>query len=225
MRKNDRATEMKEAKQITTVVAIAALSAATAQARVVNGGFASTFGRAPIAENATWNDVRTRVEANPMAICQSVSDRVSYAPDRSHADEWRDGSDTWKRRAGDCEDIAQCVKEICDEKGIPADVYVFGSRTTGRGHAVTVGNWNGRMWMSSNGDYTEVSSISEVRKLVAQRNGWTSQDLETYRVKDTRLARGSMHGLERVSSAESRFVPTQGFVKPPGFIRPTGFNR
>ncbi len=226
--KNERhiqSAPMKATKQIISLLAITVLATSCAQARVAGGSFVSSFSSAPRPEDAAWHEVPARVDGNPKAICQTVNRRVSYAPDRGYQDEWQKGSVTWKRRSGDCEDMAQCVKEICDKKGVPADVYVFGSRATGRGHAVAIGNWKGALWMSSNGSYGEVTSVGDARQQVARRHGWASQGLETYRVRDPQLARGSMHGLEQVSSAEIRFVQPQTFVKPQGFVRPSGFVR
>lgn len=124
----------------------------------------------------TW-DTTARTARDPEAICGAVRSRVKYAADTVPEDEWREGHQTWERRAGDCDDFAVCVDTMCKEKGEASSLYVVASKTTGAAHAVVIGNSNGRMWMSSNGAYENVNSLEDAKDKIARQNGWYTSDV------------------------------------------------
>jgi predicted transglutaminase-like cysteine proteinase len=115
-------------------------------------------------------DVDTAVEAasTPKEFCRILADNVKYQADTLPNHEWKLPDVTWADGWGDCEDFALCVKRFCDRKGIVADVRVYRDTTTGKAHAVAVGEWGGGKWMSSNGSYVEVTSDPDVRDAMAR---------------------------------------------------------
>lgn len=122
--------------------------------------FQRTFGR------TEWSEVG-HAYATPREICRLVEQNISYRTEDN--DTWSTAAETWARGKGDCEDMAICVQELCKLSGMTSKVHLYFPATGGReGHAVLVGEWNGKMWFSSNGSYEEVSSEKEVRQRVAK---------------------------------------------------------
>lgn len=118
----------------------------------------------------TW-DVVTYTAREPDNICSAVRQRVKYAQDLAPEDEWKEARDTWNTGRGDCEDFAVVVRTLCEEQAIKADVYCF-YPSGGTGHAVTIGEWQGQLWMSSNGSFETVHSIEDAKQRIAARHGW-----------------------------------------------------
>jgi predicted transglutaminase-like cysteine proteinase len=108
---------------------------------------------------------------NPRSVCATVKRHVRYSRDTSPEEEWKDAEDTWSEGTGDCEDFAVLVKQRCRQRGVTAEVYSF-YPPKGSGHAVVIGEWKGRLWMSSNGSFVEISSIEDASCRVAQSQGW-----------------------------------------------------
>ena len=115
----------------------------------------------------------------PQDICRAVRNRVRYTSDTG--DTWQSAGDTWARRAGDCEDFAIAVRDLCRAKGIQADVHVFYSKTRNAGHAVTIGRSADGLWMSSNGSFERVTSLADARNTITRRHGWTGEKLAQYK--------------------------------------------
>jgi len=115
--------------------------------------------------------------ADPEAICQQVSAYVQYATDTKPEDEWREPEQTLKAGRGDCEDFASCVQAACTAKGISTKVYVMTSKVNKRAHAVTISDEGGRMWMSTNGTYEAVLSMSDAKDRICRRMGWWYDDV------------------------------------------------
>lgn len=132
----------------------------------------------------TWQDVLRRSD-NPSHICAAVRHHITYKPDMETADEWLGGRKTWAAQQGDCEDFAACVKELCAAKGFHADMYVFTSKTQSKSHAATIGHWNGKMWMSSNGSFEYIASLSVAQESVASEMGWQTNDVVFRKVVDS----------------------------------------
>lgn len=123
---------------------------------------------------------------HPQAICEAVRARVRYTPDE--ADHWQTGAETWNRKAGDCEDFAATVRELCLVRGFDAQMFIFQSKASNEAHAVVIGKWNGTLWMSSNGDYRVVGSVAEAREIVNRESHWNDIQLMTYRVSGQSLS-------------------------------------
>jgi hypothetical protein len=117
----------------------------------------------------TWTEVKTVVES-PKDISRRVKTRISYKADTQ--DEMKSGSKTWTDRMGDCEDYAECVAELCHDKGFDARVEVYFEDNNSKAHAVAMGNYKGRLWISSNGSFQFVSNEAEAIRVVAQEMGW-----------------------------------------------------
>jgi predicted transglutaminase-like cysteine proteinase len=129
----------------------------------------------------SWDDAASQ-SSSPEEISKAVMSRIEYSSDRFKEDEWRSGKDTWARGAGDCEDYAAAVKELCAEKGYEADLFVVRSKDVGEAHAITMGKRNGRIWVSSNGSYSEHQSIFDAKQELVRDLGWYAPDTEMVKV-------------------------------------------
>ena len=119
-----------------------------------------TFGSKP------WSEV-TRAYDTPREICRVIERNIRYVNDK--ADQWSYPEETWNRGKGDCEDIAICIQTLCEMSGLPASVHLYFPAGAGKeGHAVLVGEWNGKTWFSSNGSYEEAASEQDVKRRVAR---------------------------------------------------------
>ena len=116
----------------------------------------------------------------PVDICATVRNRIRYA--RELGDNWQSANETWMLRTGDCEDFAIVVRDLCRAKGIAADVYAFHSKAHDIGHAVTIGSSSGGMWMSSNGSFQRVRSISDARSTIARSLHWNPEEVSGCKV-------------------------------------------
>lgn len=123
----------------------------------------------------TWESV-TYVPRDPRSICSAVKRRVMFVRDRGPTDDWKSAQDTWSEKAGDCEDFAVLVQRLCEKGNIRSAVYCF-YPPTGSGHAVTLGEWRGQRWMSSNGSFTEVRSINDAKRKIAHSQGWAAHSV------------------------------------------------
>ena len=112
-------------------------------------------------------------------ICRAIRNRVRYTSDSG--DTWQSAGDTWARRAGDCEDFAIAVRDLCRAKGIAADVHVFYPKTRKAGHAVTIGRSSDGLWMSSNGSFERVASVTDARNIIKRRHGWSGETVAGYK--------------------------------------------
>lgn len=123
----------------------------------------------------TWDEIQA-VEQTPKEISQAVRRQVRYREDVG--EEWAAGSVTWKRAAGDCEDMAQCVIELCQARGYDASMYILYPEGSLEAHAVAIGMQNEKpKWMSSNGWYEEIDSIEEAKRIVRHEMGWKRKSI------------------------------------------------
>jgi hypothetical protein len=107
-----------------------------------------------------WEEVK-RAATTPREICRFVGTYISYRTE--DVDRWTSPDETWARGKGDCEDFATLVEQACHDAGFDACIELyFPAGRPGQGHAIAVGHWQGRMWMSDTGDYREVRSVEEV---------------------------------------------------------------
>lgn len=117
-----------------------------------------------------------REAKQPRDVCRAVARNVGYRTE--DVDRWASLQETWARGFGDCEDFASSVAILCQQLGFEAKVHLYfalGGRRDG--HAVVVGIWQGRMWMSDLGSYKEVDSIEDVKDRVARNLECDPRDL------------------------------------------------
>lgn len=136
-----------------------------------------TSARTP--RTASRNLPTTAIGNTAQDICRAVRNRVRYTSDTG--DTWQSAAVTWERQAGDCEDFAIIVRDLCRAKSIDANVHVFYSKTRNSGHAVTIGRSADGMWMSSNGSFERVTSLADARSTITRRHGWTGDTVAQYR--------------------------------------------
>ena len=117
----------------------------------------------------TWSETAA-VARSPKEICRRIRARVKYK--KELGDKWTSGKETWKRGYGDCEDFAACVSDLCRQIGLQTRIYMFYNKRSSKGHVVTIGEWRGRMWMSSNGCWATIGSVKDARDKIAASMGW-----------------------------------------------------
>lgn len=123
---------------------------------------------------------------SPQEICRAVRSHVRYVPDE--IDYWQTLEETWNRRAGDCEDFAIAVRDLCLAQGLDAEIYIFHAKNREAGHAVVIGRWNGIVWMSSNGNYRNIGNIENAQENMIREFQWHFEQVNTYRfTKEGRL--------------------------------------
>lgn len=145
----------------------------------------------------TWEEVVSEC-ASPQDVCRMVERYIRYRSEE--ADRWAEARTTWARGRGDCEDFAVCVQQLCHELGLRVSVHLYfvdGRRE--EGHAVAVGEWHGRTWMSDLGSYEEVRSMDDVRERVSRVLSCEAGDLWgaslTRENVQRRLSRSSAHAV------------------------------
>ena len=124
----------------------------------------------------TWSELLEKCQS-PRDVCSLVNRFVGYRTEE--VDRWAPATETWTNGRGDCEDFAVLIETLCNQLGFgqsTVNLY-FLSGLRDEGHAVVVGTWEGKMWMSSNGSYEEVQSIDEVKKTVARMYGCSKNEM------------------------------------------------
>lgn len=128
----------------------------------------------------TWAEVAD-IRTTPKQICSAVRHRVRYKADE--VDEWQAGEETWNKRVGDCEDFAIAITELCRKNGIDAEVMILNPKNSWEGHAVAVGIWKDRFWVSSNGWYEECASLDDVKRKIAHEFRWRNRAIDMFVAK------------------------------------------
>ncbi|MCK5849576.1 MAG: hypothetical protein KAH23_01580 [Kiritimatiellae bacterium] len=123
-----------------------------------------------------WAEVSAIVES-PSGISSQIRHHVEYREDLN--DEWTKGSSTWQRGYGDCEDFALAVKELCKLININVRILVFYPKGNQEAHAVAIGKWKGKMWISSNGWHQTVKSLEHAKQEIAKQMGWRRKTILT----------------------------------------------
>ena len=174
------------------LILLASLGLASGYAQDV----ASVTTEAPVAEKSwskkvfgreDWASIEHAYES-PREICRVVESNIRYKTEK--ADQWSAAGETWGRGAGDCEDFAIMIQKLCQISGFETKVHLYFPATGGReGHAVLVGEWNGKMWLSSNGSYVEVKSEQEVRQRVARMLSCKEKQLWGMKMNDRDVVR------------------------------------
>ena len=123
----------------------------------------------------TWEQMVVEGDT-PENICALVGKHIGYASEE--VDLWTPAEETWSKGSGDCEDFALCVLKVCQDRGYSAAIHLFYSlKDLGQGHAVVIGELDGKLWVSSNGDFEIVESIDGVKERVANALDCTPGDL------------------------------------------------
>lgn len=123
-----------------------------------------------------WEEIPSAV-SSPKDICKKVRSSIEFRTEQG--DQWASGSETWTRGWGDCEDFAACVTDLCHARGLDAKILVFTCRGSRDAHAVAMGTYNGKLWLSSNGWYTTVDDMDEAKAAVADEMGWDARRVST----------------------------------------------
>jgi hypothetical protein len=133
------------------------------------GWFARTFG------NLSWESA-VAATTSPASISWQVRRHVTY--ETIGGESFNNGRETWERRFGDCKAFAFCVADLCEAKDIVCWISVVRPKGELHGHAVTMGVWQGKLWMSSNGIYGEFKSLEAALQSLASVKGFSGKSLE-----------------------------------------------
>jgi len=120
-------------------------------------------------QKLTYKEV-IKVSDSPKDICFYVRNRVQYKEDLE--DYMKEAIVTWNSKAGDCEDFANCVVTMCKSKGFKAEIKTLFEENNYTGHAIVVGEFNGKRWMSSNGNFQYIDNNQEAQRIIARDMGW-----------------------------------------------------
>jgi predicted transglutaminase-like cysteine proteinase len=195
MSKNTEKNGGQGSKATTRIALIAALllgSASMANAQSVAAATQSEASISPSWAKRTFGSMdwteAAQSYATPREICRLVEKNVRYKTEK--VDQWATAEETWTRRFGDCEDMAVLIQELAQVSGMQSKVHLYFPPTAGKeGHAVLVGEWNGKVWFSSNGSYEEVKSEDEVRKRVAKMLSAKADKLWVMKLSERDVAR------------------------------------
>lgn len=139
-----------------------------------------TFGR------MEWAEAAAQPFSTPREICRLVEKNVRYKTES--VDVWSAAEETWADGRGDCEDFAIAIQELCRLNGMETKIHLYFPAGGGPGHAVLVGTWGDKMWLSSNGAYEEVKSEQDVRKRVARVLSVKEDKLWVMKLNDEQVA-------------------------------------
>jgi predicted transglutaminase-like cysteine proteinase len=158
------------------------VASATTESPASSKSFASKlFGQ------SDWTEIQKEY-ATPREICRLIEKNVRYTTEK--VDNWSSASETWARGRGDCEDFAILIQDLCRISGMSTKVHLYFPATGGReGHAVLVGEWNGKTWFSSNGSYEEVKSEDEVKSRVAKMLSCKAKQLYGMKLDERAVAK------------------------------------
>ena len=113
----------------------------------------------------TWEEAVSSCR-NPGDVCRMAERYIMYQAEER--DTWSTARATWQSRRGDCEDFAILINEMCRERGWDSWVELyFPSEAHAEGHAIVMGRYNGKLWISNMGSYEEIQSLGDVRTIVA----------------------------------------------------------
>jgi len=130
----------------------------------------------------TMNEV-LQVSKSPKDLCFYVHSRVDYKSDIN--DYTKPANETWNDKTGDCEDFANCILTLCESNGYPADIKIVFENNNPKAHAVVTGVFNGKHWVSSNGNFQYIVDENEIKRLVARDMGWNKRSVNMTSIEDS----------------------------------------
>lgn len=105
----------------------------------------------------------------PKEICDAVNYKLSSKTTTST--HWSTAEQIWIDGEADCKDFAICVYTACLSKGYPAEIDLYYSFGYQQGHAVVVGAYWDKLWMSSNGKFRVVDTQADIKQIMAKLLG------------------------------------------------------
>ena len=124
----------------------------------------------------SWDEIATVVRT-PKDISRRVRTQVTYVKDR--LDRKQAAERTWTSARGDCEDFAELVVALARKRGLEAWIHVFYREGRRDGHAVAMGVYKGKLWMSSNGWYQTVKDMKDAQREIAREMGWDRRAVQS----------------------------------------------
>jgi hypothetical protein len=186
------------ANKVMVIGAAAMLITAVAHAGEGEAGWwKRTFG------TLNWEEVVSAV-SSPSEVARRVRHHVDFRDDVG--DQWAEGKETWDRGYGDCEDMAAAVVAMCKRIGIDATVMVFCPTSRRAAHAVAVGKWNGKMWISSNGWYETVKSMDDAKREIAKEMGWRGLEIDIWNLSEESSTMVAGRGNKIIDSRQAMLI-------------------
>ncbi|MDA1087385.1 MAG: hypothetical protein O2901_10260 [Verrucomicrobia bacterium] len=149
----------------------------------------------------------------PQDVCRMVQRHIVYTEE--DGDTWSAADDTWDGGTGDCEDFAILAQELCLELGFEASVQLYyATAPKFTGHAVAIGSWGDKMWVSSNGTYKEFDSQEGVQKHVASILRCKQKNMFTILLADHDVQSRIKGGLEQAIAATTPATPADHVNRP-----------
>jgi len=149
----------------------------------------------------------------PQDVCRMVQRHIVYTDE--DGDTWSAADETWDRGAGDCEDFAILAQELCLELGYDASVQLYyATAPKFTGHAVAVGTWGDKMWVSSNGSYKEFDSQKGIQKHVARILRCKQKNMFSVLLADEDVQSRINGGLEQAIAATTPAAPVEDINQP-----------
>ena len=188
------------------MVAVAVLPAVAAQDETDStaprrGWFKRTFAK------PSWEQALAEC-TTPREVCRMVQRHIIHTAE--DGDTWSAAPDTWDRGAGDCEDFAILAQDLCRELGFETSLQLYYSISPmTAGHAVVVGTWGDKVWVSSNGAYKEFTSQAGVVKHVAKFLRCKQKNMFSVVLADYDIARRIKGNLEQAIAATTPTIPVQ----------------
>ncbi len=162
-------------------------------------------------QKVAWRNV-TEVGRTPKEICELVRYHVKYLDDKD--DTWQGAARTWVKGTGDCEDFAFTIQHLCRKLGYEATIRAYYDERTCKGHAVVIGKWAGRSWLSSNGGFEWVTSEDAIHELNASILGIGKNDIASLKWYDVESEKGPViepfepiHDVQLSSKMSSEDAP------------------
>ena len=167
---------------------------------------------------ASFDDLRYLRVNSPFDISRIVRERVSYRSDRGAHDSWKAPEVTWRERGGDCEDFALLVHHVSRMHGIDSEIVIAEGEGRRPGHAVVMGIWQSRYWVSSNGGYREFSSRKEAINFIESESGLQRPRVYALSPDSPLIPQTASTSIEYCNIHGDYYVGPERFVGAEGYV-------
>jgi hypothetical protein len=117
----------------------------------------------------TWKEVSAK-HFTPREASFQVKTHIEYKTGDDF--EWHGGEDVWNRGTGDCKHFAITIFKLLRDNVDDKNVILFSNKRDNIMHVVVGGNYKGKYWLSSNGNYYEVKDLVEAKEVIKKELDW-----------------------------------------------------
>jgi len=122
----------------------------------------------------SWDQLKTTI-STPKQASLSVRRHVHYRENVGNRS--TTAKTIWERGYGDCYDKALVVLTLCRAIGSEASLVILCPSGEWEAHAIVVGTWKGKMWMSDDGWYETVSSTDDALRKAIKLQAWRGKKI------------------------------------------------